>query len=437
MAKQELQEPKRSAGPWGACVKWLWHFFSSTRLALILILIIAGLSLLGTLTPLNVFNSVYFAVPSSLLMVNIFICSLNRWESLKLILIGGKITQPESFYKTGIELKEIHLPSLKAGSVIEEILVRHGYRVRKSAGDSIYLAADKNRYFCLGTYLSHFSLILFVAAFMFGAQFGFRDTGFTVTEGEIRQVGHDTNLSLKLVSFVYEQYDNGMPKDYRSQVILYENGQQVREAVIRVNYPLYYKGTRFYQSFFGLAVKIKIRNEQGQTVFDGGVPLSALPDDSRYYQGYFNLPEQGFTIRLIASSVLDDPMIPAGKIAVSIIQKNQQINLKLIQQTEPMVINGLEFTFQEMLGFSGFQVSHDPTNALIWIASVLFIAGICSVFYFPYRQAWVLCRREGAGCRLLIRSLGRAGFDATAELNNLIKEFEDKLLANRSKALGE
>ncbi len=434
MAKQESRELKSSSSPFEASVKRLWRLFSSVRLALILILIIAGLSLLGALTPLNVFNSIYFAVPSVMLMFNVLICSLNRWKSINLILRRGEITQPESFYKTGTELKGIRLPSSEAGKVTEKILLSHGYRVRKSTGDSIHLAADKNRYFCLGTYLSHFSLILFVVAFLFGFHFGFRDTGFAVTEGETRQVGHDTNLSLKLVSFVYEQYDNGMPKDYRSQVVLYENGQQVREALIRVNYPLYYKGTRFYQSFFGTAAKMQIRDEKGQIVFDDGVSLSMFPEDPRYYQGYFNLPEQGFTIRLIASSIVDDPMIPAGKLAVGIIQKNQQINLKLVQQDTPTVINGLEFTFQEMLEYSGFQVSRDPTNALIWIASVLFIGGICSAFYFPHRQVWVLCRTEGEGSRLQMRFLDRASFDATAELNNLIKEIESKLPSYKGKA---
>lgn len=434
MTKQESGKLKSSDSPLVVDIKWLWRFFSSVRLALILVLIIAGLGLLGALTPLNVFDSIYFAIPGVMLVFNILICSLNRWESIKLALRGGEITQPESFYKTGTELKGIHLPYSEARSVIEKTLFSHGYRVRRSTGDSVHLAADKNRYFRLGTYLSHFSLILFVVAFLFGSHFGFRDMGFAVTEGETRQVGYNTNLSLELVSFVYEQYDNGMPKDYRSRVVLYENGQQVREALIRVNYPLYYKGTRFYQSFFGTAVKMQIRDEKGQVIFDDGVPLSTLPGDSRYYQGYFDLLDQGLTIRLITSSVAEDPMIPAGKVAVGIIQNSQQVNLKLVPQDTPTVINGLEFTFKESLEYSGFQVSRDPTNALIWIASLLFIAGICSVFYFPHHQLWVLCQTEGNGSRVLLRSQGRSGSGTDAELDTLVKEIENKLPVYKNKA---
>ena len=323
---------------------------------------------------------------------------------------------------------QIQLSSLEAGDIVEKILHSHGYRVRRSTSDSINLAADKNRYFRLGTYLSHLSLILFVAAFLIGFHFGFRDTNFAVNEGETRQVGHNTDLSLKLVSFIYEQYDNGMPKDYRSQVVLYENGQQVRETLIRVNHPLYYKGTRFYQSFFGTAAKMEIRDENGQTVFGNSVPLNALSEDPRYSQGYIDLPAQGFSIRFIVSSIADDQMIPAGTLAVGIIQNGQQINLKLVQKDTPTVINGLEFTFQDLVKYSGFQISRDPTNAIIWIASALFIIGICAVFYFPHRQVWVLCRSEKEGSRLLVRSLGRAGFDTTTDLNNLVKEIKNRLI---------
>ncbi len=407
--------------------KWLWRLFGSVRLALILVLIIAGLSLLGAITPLNIFDSIFFAVPGTMLMINIFVCSLNRWNSIKLAIRGGEVTQPESFFKTGKELKGIHLKHTEAGGAAEEVLRSHGYRVRKSSAGDICIAADTNRYYRLGTYLSHLSLILFVLAFIFGSHFGFRDTNFRVTEGETKQVGHDTNLSMKLVSFVYELYDNGMPKDYRSQVVLYENGQQVQEALIRVNQPLYYKGTRFYQSFFGNAAKMQVRNDKGQIIFDDSVTMSTLPESPQYFQGYFNLPQEGVVIRLIASSDADDPMIPAGKLAVGIIKNNQQTDIKLVQQGVPVVVSGLEFNPGEILEYSGFQVSQDPTNALIWIASSMFILGICAVFYFPHRQLWALVQTEQGGSRILIRYLGRADSDGAAEVNKLMNEIKGKL----------
>ncbi len=432
MVKQGLKEP--SGNPLAVSLKWLWRFFSSVRVALVLILVIAGMSLIGAFTTIDVFGSVYFAVPSIMLMVNIFICSLNRWKTLKATLRGGQLIQPETFFEKGIEIKGIRLPYSETAEVTEKILLIRGYRIRKSSGDGVHIAADKNRYFRLGTYLTHFSLILFVAAFLWGARFGFQDDGFIVIEGETGEVGHGTGLSLKLVSFVYEQYDNGTPKDYRSQVILYENGQQAQDALIRVNHPLNYKGIRFYQSFFGTAaVGLKISNETGVTIFDGSIPVAAIPENPQYYQGYQEFPGQGFSVVVMASAAPDDPMIPGGNIGIGIIRDGRQIGPELLPQGTPITIAGLELTFREMLDYSGFQVSRDPANAFIWIASGLFILGLCAVFYFPLRQVWVLIWEDGKGSKLSICIHNRSGISTAVDLRNLEKELRAKLPSTKGK----
>jgi cytochrome c biogenesis protein len=432
MEKQGSKQP--SGDPLVVSLKWLWHFFSSVRLALALILIIAGLSLLDAFTTLGVIGSIYFTIPSIMLMVNIFICSLNRWKTLKVTLRGGLIIQPDTFFETGVTLKDIALSFSETAAAVENVLVSRGYRIRKASGNGIYIAADKNRYFRLGTYLTHFSLILFVAAFLWGSHFGFQDTNFMVTEGETAEVGHNTGLSLKLVSFVYEQYDNGMPKDYRSQVILYENGQPVQEALVRVNHPLNYKGTRFYQSFFGTsAVSLQIQNELEVMIFDGSIPVSPIPENPQYFQGYQELPDHGFDVVVMASSIPDDQMIPAGYIGIGIIKDNQQIGPELIERGTPTTMNGLDFTFREILDYSGFQVSQDPSNAFIWIASGLFILGLCAVFYFPLRQVWLSSQEDGKGSRLSIQMHTRPSFSTGAGLKDLEKELRAKLLSFKGK----
>ncbi len=118
-------------------------------------------------------------------------------------------------------------------------------------------------------------------------------------------------------------------------------------------------------------------------------------------------------------------MIPAGQLAVDVRQGGEQINLKLVELGTPRVVSGLEFTFLEESKYSGFQVSRDPTNMLIWIASIMFIIGISAVFYFPYRQAWVLSQPVGQeDSRLLIRTLAQRGFSSTSELNTLVSRIE-------------
>ncbi|MFC2004883.1 cytochrome c biogenesis protein ResB [Chloroflexota bacterium] len=473
MAIQEDNEQKGS-GTSKSVVGWLWHLFSSVRLAVILIFVITGLSLLGALlvqapsemvrdpqfysywidtvavskvgvwAPLlsalrlfDVFRSPWFLIAGTLLMLNIFICSVNRWSGIRLSLRGGVVKHKESFYTTGntrAELSTTPAPVAEAAVISQKVLRAQGYRTRTESDEyNVYIAADKNRYYRLGTYFSHFSLILFVLAFITGSYFGFRDSSFTVPVGTNREVGYDTGLSLQLTSFADEYYDNGMPKDYRSQVVLYENGQSVKEGLIRVNQPLVYKGVRFYQAYFGPAVKMLIRDENGQDIFNDNVPLdrSFYIQGYEHYEGFFDLhlPEVCLSIRLISSAAnTDSPMIPSGQLAVDIRQGNEQIDLRLVELGTPREVGNLEFTFLEDSKYSGFQVSRDPTNMLIWIASILFIIGICAVLYFPYRQVWVISQPLGQeNSRLLIRMLTPRNLNATSELNTLANQMEKEL----------
>jgi cytochrome c biogenesis protein len=325
-------------------------------------------------------------------------------------------------------------PAEQSAMLSVKILKGRGYRTRtESDENNIYIAADKNRYYRLGTYFSHFSLILFVLAFIAGNFFGFRDQSFTVPVGSTRAIGHDTSLSLQLVSFVDEYYDNGTPKDYRSEVVLYENDKPVRQAIIQVNHPMSYKGVRFYQAYFGPAMKMLVRDEKGQEVFNENVPLDSSFDleGVRRRDGFFdlNLPGKILNIRLIGSAVnAEDPMIPAGNVAIAISQDGKQTDFKLVEPGAPEIVGGLEFTFLEESRFSGFQVSRDPMNVLIWIASALFIIGTCAVLYFPYRQVWVLTQPLSQGSsRLLIRTRAPRGFRDTSELNSLVNQIEKEL----------
>jgi len=469
---EAVNKNKKKPVTFKSVIQWLWRLFSSVRLAVILILVITALSLLGALLiqapaevakdpaaysywidtvaqpkvgawapPLsalslfNVFRSPWFVIAAALLMLNILICSLNRWKEISLSLRGGSVKKKEDFYTLGTStnLKEIKTQALEATLISEKVLKARGYRTRTQTDKiNTYISADKNRYYKLGTYFSHFSLILFVLAFVASNYLGFRDISFTVPEGHFRQVGHDTALSLELVSFVDEYYDNGRPKDYRSEVILYEDGTPVKTATIQVNHPLVYKGVRFYQSYFGPASKIKVRDKNGNNVFTGNVPMDSSFDIEgvRRNEGFFDLPAEGLSVRLIGSAVnAEDFMIPQGSVAVDLREGTNQIDFRLVWLGEPAIVGDFEFTFLEDSSYSGFQVSHDPASILIWIASALFILGICSVLYFPYRQVFILSKQEG----LLIRTRAPRGFRSTQELNILVGKIKDQLLLPNKK----
>lgn len=390
---------------------------------------------LSALRLFDVFHSPWFIIAGAILILNILVCNINRWNTIRSSLRGSVIKQSQGFYSgsdTCVGLSTGMLSNEEAAGITERLMKARGYRVRStSSKTAVYQAGDKNRLFRLGTYVHHLSLILFILAFITGNYFGFKDSDFTVPEGSVRAVGHDTNLFLELTSFVDEYYQNGRPKDYRSDVTLYENGQVVATDTIRVNHPLIYNGIRFYQSYFGPAVTLRVNDSNGRELFNDGVALeqTLVTQGYLHYEGFFDLSETDLSIRIIKSgSSYGSPMIPPGHVAVDIRMGNNQINLKLLDLGVSQIVSGLEFTYLEETQYSGFQVSHDPTNSLIWIASTLFVLGICAVLYFPYRQFWVRVEtRENNQGRLAIRISGSRRSAMAQELQMLVTKIEKEI----------
>lgn len=420
---------------WAA--NWIWGVFSSLKLALGLILLIGALSLLGAFLPgLDMFRSWWFVLSGTLLMLNILVCSLNRFGHVMHTIDGGEIRRDRDFYTEGAPHAEIdagHLSNSDASQAAQAVLKRKGYRVRAGQDpDSIYLAADKYRYCRLGTFVNHLSLVLFVLAYVVGGYFGFREDNFVLVEGASRQIGHNTGLSLRLLSFTDEYYPDNTPRDYRSEVVIYEKGTEVQRAQVRVNRPLEYKGVRIYQSFFGPAVKIRI-SRNGAELFQGTVPLdiAVATRGVRRQAGSIALPADGLFVRLVGSAAGEaDPLIPAGQLAIDTGPAGNGPAPNLAQRGVPLEINGDEYVYEQDKKFSGFQVSADPANVLIWIASCLFILGIVLVFYFPYRQAWILTHSAEPGNSLLLLRMGvPGGYSSGSELTALSDAIKRNLSA--------
>ncbi|MEK7281108.1 MAG: cytochrome c biogenesis protein ResB [Chloroflexota bacterium] len=451
----------------------IWHFFCSVRLALILILILTSLTLIGTLiiqvpedikanssdyqlwlnnvarsrfglwtTPMavlglfDVFHSLWFLGAGSLLMLNIIICTLNRWpelwNSLKL-----RVHLPDAFYQSEtnrIAFTGLSVDPQQAQKATQILLRQRRYRVlEENQGETLYLAADKNRYPRLATLLVHSSIILFILGYLIGSYWGFRNSNFVIPEGSVREVGYG-NLSLELISFTDEYWPEGPPKDYRSEVVIYEGGQEVKRGIIRVNHPLHYNKVSFYQSSFGQAAAMEVKDSQGNVMFNDGVALSLITNRESLQRpvGLFSLP--GYQVYIISKSQsYFDPLIEAGQMRVEVYKPDSIVPLavKHLDPGQPAEIEGLTYTFLREKRFSGLQVSRDPGNTLIWISSSLFTLGISLVLLFPHRRLWALCRKGNGGTELIIRSTGRS-YAVTSELESIGADLEKTLSAHRS-----
>jgi cytochrome c biogenesis protein len=208
-------------------------------------------------------------------------------------------------------------------------------------------------------------------------------------------------------------------------VLLFDNGNQVKDTLIRVNHPLSYKGVRFYQAFFGPAAQIQV-NKGGSKLFVGNVALEPVTSQGMALSsGTIELPG-GTTIRLVTAGEMG---MSQGQLAVGVQQNGKELGRGIAQKGTPLSIGGLDVNYQADSQFSGFQVSRDPGNVFIWIASGLFMAGLIFVFYFPHRQVWILLQPvKGGKSRMLFR-MGTAKTDISQELKNLTTKFEREFRA--------
>jgi len=317
---------------------------------------------------------------------------------------------------------------------VTHTLRRHRYRVLKERQNgALYLAGDKNRHFRLGTYLVHISIILFLIAYIIGSYAGFRVDAFAVPEGSVRELGGGTGLSLKLLSFVDEYWPEGPPKDYRSEVVLYKDGREVVRGTIRVNHPLKYNGIRFFQSYYGPAVVMEVRDPDGSVIFNDAVALNMVSGKEPFRRpiGSFRLQEDGMEVFVVGRvQSYTDPLLKAGQVRLELYRTGSRTPLVLqtIDQGKPEQLLNYTFTFIREKQFSGFQVSKDPGNLLIWISSGLFVIGMFLVFYFPHRQIWARCRRSDDGnTEVVLRTISSRSYAVTSELEALSRDLRKSL----------
>ncbi|MBI4297257.1 MAG: cytochrome c biogenesis protein ResB [Chloroflexi bacterium] len=422
----------------------LWRFLCSTRLALILILLMALATLIGTLVIqapseiassaqsyaswaqglgnkyklffLNftgvfdtlgfyrIYSSWYFRGLGVLLGLNILACTVNtlpgRWRQS---LARPRVKMEESFFLAGSNRSHIATASSTtedAATKVRRLLSRRGYRTLVEADQGrVHIYADRFRFSPLGTIITHSGLIILLLAVVLGGLYAQRNI-LAIADGAVRPVGMGTNLTILNEGFVEEDYPSGVPKDYRSDIVLYDNGVEVKRGTIRVNSPLEYNELRFHQSYFGNATLISVKDTDGNVLFQDSVELTY---QSKFWgpnrpTGYFNLPGTVIWVEL-ASTARNiggiDPLIHTSEVGMALYREDQQIFLGKLAMNQPQEISGLEFTYLREKQFTGITVARNPGVNYVWLASGLIVAGAALVFYLPHRRLWALAYREG------------------------------------------
>jgi len=391
----------------------------------------------------RIFSAPWFVLMLSILVISIVCCTLERtpklWRGVRYV----NMEQPPPFFDLRLsERAAFEGASLSPEDVAKVLQTKH-FKVRRAEADDgegqgasaapgagsaaepvTYVYGDRNQYFRMATLLTHLGLILFLIGGAITAGFGFETVVF-VGEGQtapVQPVGTPHNLLVKNISFEAPRRPDGSFEDFRTDLAVYQDGQQIARKTIRVNDPLSVAGYVFHQNTFGPSADMDIRDATGKLVWSG--PIVMVPDEQTGFPSAF-LTIPGSQIGLLM--VLDRASDGTGLLGILGIGPTDtsggsailfQAALGLGATSVPADTAGYSIGWTRAGAWTGMVIKNDPGQGLIWVAFLSLITGLLLTFYFPRRRVWA---RFSEG-RVQVAMLAERYVDAPREFGNLLDD---------------
>jgi cytochrome c biogenesis protein len=433
-------------------------FFTSTKSAIALLTITALASIIGTIIPQNapehayinkygegvyyffrlfsitdIYHSFWFIGILVLLSINIIICSINRFSSIRKLFTTHKKEIDEQ-YILRLPLKNKFDDSKEIDDVYNSLIFRlhkKNYHLKtiNHKPTKIIISGEKGKLGKLGSYITHLSILIILLGGIIGGVLGFKEY-VEINEKDTIDVPH-TDFSLRVDDFDIEFYPNSkMPKDYKSTLTIIDDGRKVLTKTIEVNHPLIYKGVWFYQSSYGIAgvngVTINLRKKD-----DNWQKFNVKIGKS------FNIPQTNITIKV--AQFLPDFAIAEDRIySRSNELNNPAVELegyegKRLKFSRWVFYNFPEYHSKKDVGFefrligfdttqyTGLQIVKDPGVPVVWVGCGLLMIGLILSFFIFHRRIWVVLKKEGEKTTILIGGLtNKNKFDFEREFSELI-----------------
>ncbi len=295
-------------------VALVWRTLRSMRTALILLLMLAAASAVGSLIPqipnspervaaygidhpvwsdlfqaagfFDVFGSWWFALITALLFVSLVACLLPRSRALIRVARARPIQARELDGFPSYASTPVGVDPATAIEHAAKLLRRKRYRISVDAGVSV--AAEKGSLREIGSLAFHWAFLLLLVAVIAGKGTGYVGHA-TIVEGETwtdARLNYDGDLrtgrffsggfsgtGITLVDYEDAYRDTGIPMDFRSHVrLLNPDGGYARDADVRINHPTSFNGIRIFQFGFGWAAMVRVA-EGDRVLFDGPVVM--------------------------------------------------------------------------------------------------------------------------------------------------------------------
>lgn len=378
-------------------------FFGSLKLAIVLLLLIAVASIIGTVLPqdqgpsvvteakfpealktvlmaikaYDVYHAFWFNFLLALLFLNLAVCTYLRF--------------PPTWRRYQMENPPAPpLPSLQEGVGLSgapsehrlNMLRKRGYRVAEIPNGEFF--AEKAKFVRLAPTFIHISLFAIIAGAIIGGFTGIKNSlpvmvGEVIDSNQVFETSYvhgalaprPKPFKIRLDNFRMDFRPMGMVKQYYSDLTIFPEGGTPYQKKIWVNEPLIHEGVYFYQSFWGIG---------GLTYSVGGKPTKILLQQAK------------------SGGYLSHPFKLAGKDYVFFVRSLDQPALVVdTAKLEPVAqlvpgsstqVAGQDLKLNEYQLYSGLETKRDPGIPVVYFGCGVLIFGLAMV-PVSHREVWV------------------------------------------------
>jgi len=378
-------------------MKKILNYLRSMRFGILLLILIAVFSIVGSVIPQGkelswyvenypnihpallilqfhrIFKSWYFVLLLVLLCLNLTLCSVLR--------IFSVVRASKTELADTASLPVVRLP--QAGrELLEQHLADTRCRRTDFGGTRVY---DKRRFGRYGSFVTHLAIlltVLFGAAALYLPQVFDRDC----MPGEsVLLPAKDGAAAFSVGSF--RATDESGRLDFTSELTITLPDGRSKSGEISVNHPMSFGPYKVYQQTYGTAGSITVTNltNGGSDTFTM-TELSFLSMDNvsgvwfvALYPDYILNPDGN-----IMPVDTGDRSYPHPVYYVQTVEGENKA-MRLMQPGDAIEIAPLRFTFNDPVSYPGLRIKHTPqlVNALLIACFALMIAGLTVTFFLP------------------------------------------------------
>ena len=429
----------------------LWNFFASVKLTVVVLLSLAALSIIGTLIPQNespaeyfrafgpflfqvldtldvfdMYHSWWFQGLIMLMVVNIVICSIDRLQSTGRIIFNKNPKFNIENYRRRKSRQDFKVQAdveTCREDFQRQLAKAFGFCRVETAGRGFAITAEKGRWTRLGVYGVHLSIVVLLIGALWGSLKGFEGfvnipEGESVDQIQLRYTGLLMKLpfTIRCEDFDVQFYKTGAPKEFRSKLVLLEEGRPVLEKDVIVNDPIRYKGINIFQSSYGKLedaapsagvpkeIELSFRSVDSGMIYTSKVQMNQPVDipeglGSFVVNGYE--PAARFKGMAIGPA-LTGTLTPRQGAPVKVILPIKFPKFDTMRRGKVIVAVDTASGLQQTRYYTGLQVTKDPGVGMVYFGFVLMILGCMITFFLSHQQVVVEIQPKGKGTAVMV-----------------------------------